>query len=181
MRRDVIALVLGLLAAGCTRDQWQRFPGPDDVIALFPWFANMHTGPAIQPYKMPLAPVEGTVPITGTQPDLQITPATIAAIDRLENPVLQTAESIERGRDRYEIYCQVCHGEEGAGDGPVADALAGIVPSILTDRARAYSDGYIYTLINRGRAVMPHYGDKIRGDDRWHVVNYVRVLQGAAR
>jgi mono/diheme cytochrome c family protein len=169
------------LAAGCTRDQWQRFPGPDDVIALFPWFSNMYTGPAIQPYKMPLAPVEGTVPITGVQPDLQITPATIAAIDRLENPVLQTAESIERGRDRYEIYCQVCHGDEGAGDGPVADALAGIVPSILTDRAMAYSDGYMYTLINRGRAVMPHYGDKIRGDDRWHVVNYVRVLQGAAR
>ncbi len=166
---------------GCTRDQWQRLPGPDDVINLFPWFTNMYKGPAVQPYKMPLAPVEGTVPITGVQSDLQITPATVDAINRLRNPVLRTAESIERGRDRYEIYCMVCHGAEGAGDGPVADALAGIVPSILTERAIDYTDGYLYTLINKGRAVMPHYGDKIRGDDRWHVVNYVRVLQGTAR
>lgn len=170
-----------MVVSGCTRDQWQRFPGPDDLIALVPWFANMYEHRSVQPYKMPLQPVEGTVPVTGAERKLALTPANLPAINRIANPIPQTAESIERGRDRFDIYCAVCHGEQGGGDGPVAPALLGIVPSLLTDQARGYSDGYIYTLMRDGRGAMPHYGDKVRGDDRWRVVSYVRVLQGTAR
>jgi len=53
--------------------------------------------------------------------------------------------------------------------------------SLLTDKAMAYSDGYLYSIIRYGRGVMPRYGDKIfRFDERWAVVNYVRKLQGRA-
>jgi mono/diheme cytochrome c family protein len=50
--------------------------------------------------------------------------------------------------------------------------------SLLTDKARAYSDGYLYGMIRYGRGVMPRYGDKVyRHEDRWAIVNYVRKLQ----
>jgi hypothetical protein len=51
--------------------------------------------------------------------------------------------------------------------------------SLLTDKAKGFSDGYIYSIIRYGRGVMPQYGDKIvRPHDRWAAVNYVRQLQG---
>jgi hypothetical protein len=49
---------------------------------------------------------------------------------------------------------------------------------VISERANAYSDGYLYAMIVQGRGLMRPYGDKVRGDDRWHIVNYLRVLQG---
>ena len=67
----------------------------------------------------------------------------------------------------------------GAGDGLVGRRLG--APSLLTDRARAFSDGYIYSILRYGRGVMPRYGDKIFNPRaRWEVVNYVRSLQSQA-
>jgi mono/diheme cytochrome c family protein len=96
--------------------------------------------------------------------------------------VQRTAASIERGRDRYDIYCGLCHGVEGRGDGPVAPALANAVRDLTEQRMRDQSDGWMYAVIVNGfGALMPEYGSKISVEDRWHIVNYVRVLQGAAR
>ena len=54
-------------------------------------------------------------------------------------------------------------------------------PSLLTARARAYPDGYIYSIIRYGRGVMPRYGDKVYLPfDRWAIVNHVRKLQAAS-
>ncbi len=55
------------------------------------------------------------------------------------------------------------------------------VPSLLTPIAQRHSDGMLYAIVRHGRGLMPAYGDRLRGEDRWHVVNYVRQLQGAAR
>ena len=181
MRRRLLLLVLGVAFFGCTRDMWQRSPGPDDVMALVPWFSNMRgPGLAIQPYKMLRLPPEGAVPIEGFEAPLEVVPANFAAIDALDNPAQRTAESLEIGRKYYAIFCQPCHGETGAGDGPV-NAKLFIAPSLLTDRAGELSDGMIYSIIRHGRGAMRPYGDGVRGMDRWHVVNYVRQLQGAAR
>jgi len=176
-----------MLPAACSRDAWQRMPGPDDAVALVPWFANMSTDLSVKPFKQaPRMPVEGTVPIGGADPvippvKLAPTPANILELGRTyPNPVASTAASIERGRDRYGIYCVPCHGENGLGDGPVSAVFPGI-PSVVSDRAQGYSDGYLYGLILQGRGLMPRYGDRVRGDDRWNVVNYLRVLQGTAR
>ena len=55
------------------------------------------------------------------------------------------------------------------------------VPSLLTDRARGYTDGYLYSIIRYGRGLMPKYGDKLPDQlDRWAIVNHVRVLQAGA-
>ncbi len=182
MRRKLAALALLTLLTGCTREQWHRLPGPDDLVAVIPWFAFMHSGFAIQPYKMPRQPVPGTVPITGVDIVPEAVPTNRAVLRRLPNPMQLTAASIERGEDRYQIYCLVCHGDTGRGDGPVAAALpVGLVRDLTELRMRAVSDGWLYAVVTHGfGALMPEYGSKIRGEDRWHVVNYLRVLQGAA-
>lgn len=175
-------MMLALLSNGCLSD-WHKapVPGADDLIALVPWFAVMHRGIAIQPYKMPLQPVEGTVPVSGADVVPLPIEAYRAALDRLRNPVPNTAASLERGRERYEIYCMVCHGVGGAGDGPVAQALAGTVRDLTEPGMRQISDGWMYSVITNSFGSMPEYKSKLSQQDRWNVVNYVRMLQGAAQ
>lgn len=184
MSRRPLAAALALVAmvAGCTREQWHRFPSPDDLVAAVPWFSVMHRGIAIQPYKMPLQPVDGAVPITGREVVPPAVPQDQMQLDRLVNPTQVTAESLERGRARYEIYCTVCHGAEGLGDGPVARSLANAVRNLTDDRVVRSSDGWVYGVITNGfGALMPAYGSRITSADRWHIVNYMRTLAGTAR
>lgn len=186
MKRNAILVVLAAAAVACSANDWpdrlRRVPGPDDAVAVVPWFSTMHYGLAVQPYKWPVPrpPVEGTVPVTGAEVPTPITRANLPMIDAMQNPVPQTARSLERGKLRYEVYCQPCHGAGGAGDGPVNEKLL-VTPSLLTDQAKRYTDGYIHAIVRHGRAIMPAYGDRVPGDERWDVVNYVRLLQGAGQ
>jgi mono/diheme cytochrome c family protein len=168
----VACLLLGLVACN-----------PDDVVHQVGWFTTMRHQRGYKPYARPIAPVDGTVPVTGWEPpvDPKVTP-------QLANPRSRTAESINRGRIVYETYCLVCHGAAGRGDGPVSSLGGGPFPAVrnLTDDvARGRSDGYLYGVLidatAMGRGLMPRYGDKIKGTDRWDVVNYVRTLQLQAR
>jgi mono/diheme cytochrome c family protein len=156
---------------------------PEDVVHRFGWFSTMVTQRSIKPYAMPRNPVEGTVPVTGPAPVLEVETA-----DRIANARTRTSASINRGKFVYETYCLVCHGEAGHGDGPISSEAGGPfagVRSLVTDTVGRRSDGYLYGVIvnaqGMGRGLMPRYGDKIRGTDRWDLVNYVRTLQGLAR
>ena len=174
MRKSIVAALALVLMAACD---------PDYVVHHVGWFATMRHQRSIKPYSMPRNPVEGTVPVTG---------APIAfdgeTADRITNPRTRTSASINRGKIVYETYCLICHGGGGKGDGPIsADAggpFAGIA-SLVSDDANRRTDGYLFGVIVNaqamGRALMPRYGDKIRGTDRWDLVNYVRTLQGLAR
>ena len=131
---------------------------------------------------MPLQPAPGAVPITGTEVVARAVPQTRALLDALENPMAVTSASIERGRDRFEIYCRPCHGSEGRGDGPIAPKLANAVRDLTSETVRRASDGWIYGVMTGGfGALMPEQGSKLRSEDRWNIVNYVRVLQGASQ
>lgn len=182
----MMLLAVLLAGVGCSANDWpdslRRVPGPDDAVSLVPWFSTMHTGLAVQPYKTPVPrlPVEGTVPVTGAEVPLLVTPANLPAINALTNPAERTSASLERGKARYEVFCQPCHGAGGAGDGLVNEKLL-VVPSILTDQAKRYTDGYLYAIVRHGRGIMPAYGDRVPGTERWDIVNYVRVLQGGAQ
>jgi mono/diheme cytochrome c family protein len=147
-------------------------------VGKFPWFSTMQRGLAIQPYGIPSrAPVSGTVPITGSEPELySYIPDHVPALARLRNPAARTAESLERGSELYQIYCYPCHGTTGQGDGPITAKFIP-PPSLTAQQARRLSDGQLHSLIRYGRGIMPPYGDKIRGLDRWHLVNHLRVLQ----
>ena len=84
------------------------------------------------------------------------------------------------GDTLYQNFCSVCHGPTGNADGTVSRQMG--APSLLTPRARAYADGYIYSIIRYGRGVMPRYGDKVVVPvDRWAIVSHVRKLKPGRR
>lgn len=172
------AAAIVLLTTGCDF-YYNDIPSVDEAMHLVPWFDAMVKQPAVYPYEradVPRNAVPGTVPITGSEGDWSAEFATgnTSTADKLVNP-LAGQDAPARGDTLFHTFCATCHGMAGAGDGPVGPQVA--APSLLTDRAKAYSDGYIYSIIRYGRGVMPRYGDKVRGTKRWEIVNYLRQLQ----
>ena len=88
-------------------------------------------------------------------------------------------ELLQRGRDRFQIYCLPCHGALGDGNG-ITRAYNMVVPSYHDDRLRAMAEGEIFNTITHGKNTMFSYADKLSPDERWAVVAYVRALQRAA-
>lgn len=179
--RQALAAIVLLGGTGCDF-YYNDIPSPDDLMHVIPWFDAMIKQPAVHPYQradIPRNTVPGTVPISGGEADWSVEwgAANTTTADRLVNPLAGMAATA-RGDTLYQTFCAVCHGLAGAGDGPVGPKVA--APSLLTDRARAWSDGYLYSIIRYGRGIMPRYGDKVRGPVRWEVVNYVRQLQAAS-
>jgi cytochrome c553 len=86
---------------------------------------------------------------------------------------------LERGRDRYQVYCAPCHGALGDGNGMTKRYGMGATPSYHDARLRTMPDGEIFNTITVGKNTMMPYADKISPEDRWAVVAYVRALQRA--
>lgn len=84
---------------------------------------------------------------------------------------------IERGEQRYNIYCQPCHDRLGNGDGMIVRRGYRHPPSYHIDRLRTVPNGYIYDVITNGFGAMPDYAAQIPPRDRWAIVAYVRALQ----
>lgn len=92
-------------------------------------------------------------------------------------PFPVTAATLERGRERYEIQCAVCHGTTGAGNGIATKyGLVGVA-SLHQQRLRDMTDGEIYNTIANGKNTMLGYGGVIQVPDRWAIVAYIRALQ----
>jgi mono/diheme cytochrome c family protein len=103
-----------------------------------------------------------------------------------QSPLPTTAALLQRGQQRFQIYCMPCHGMSGAGDGTVsrrADRLAEgtwTPPSDLaSETVRERPDGHLFNTITHGLRNMPAYGPQIPPEDRWAIVAYVRALQRA--
>ncbi len=92
-------------------------------------------------------------------------------------PFQVTAEIMERGQERFKIYCAPCHGQTGIGDGIVIKKGFLPPPNFGDPRLLAVSDGYLYRAISNGIRNMPSYGKQIPEADRWAIVAYVRALQ----
>ena len=91
-----------------------------------------------------------------------------------------TREFVERGQNRYQIYCSPCHGALGDGNGITKSYGMLTTPSYHDDRLRTMPEGEIFNTITHGKNTMMRYADKLVPDDRWAVVAYVRALQRAA-
>lgn len=99
-------------------------------------------------------------------------------------PMAVTPQLVHRGQERFNIYCSVCHGLTGAGDGLVAKRAEALqeplwVPpiSLYTDLVRTMPEGQIFETITNGVRTMPPYGSRISAEDRWAIILYVRSLQ----
>ena len=97
-----------------------------------------------------------------------------------KNPMLKTTEEkelIKRGANRYNIYCIVCHGPTGLGDGLVVERGFNQPPSFYDARLLDKEDGYYYNVITNGYGLMSQYAKELTPEDRWAVVAYIRWLQ----
>ena len=122
--------------------------------------------------------VAGTVPRSGrlvTDPIYAVTqtPTTEAT----EIPISITRDEIEQGRQQYNIYCAVCHGATGRGNGMIVQRGFPHPPSFYLDRLRNAPHGHFYNVISNGYGAMYSYGDRVAPADRWKIVAYIRALQ----
>ena len=96
---------------------------------------------------------------------------------RSSNPLPVTLNLLERGRERFAIYCLPCHGQSGDGRGAVVRGGFPAPPSYHTDRLRNAPDSHFYQVISQGYGLMYPYADRVTPQDRWAIVAYIRALQ----
>ncbi|HZM14688.1 MAG TPA: cytochrome c [Candidatus Krumholzibacteria bacterium] len=94
-----------------------------------------------------------------------------------ELPFALTPELLQRGRERYGIFCSVCHDGTGSGRGMVVRRGYKQPPSFHIERLQQQPAGYFFDVISRGFSTMPSYAASIPIADRWAIVAYLRALQ----
>lgn len=92
-------------------------------------------------------------------------------------PFAITRKDLLRGQERYNIYCSVCHGYVGDGDGMVVRRGFTKPPSFHTDHMREHPPGHFVQVITNGFGAMYSYSDRVNMDDRWRIAAYIRALQ----
>ena len=152
MRAASLALLFSSLAAGCD---------------------NMANQPKVNPYEVysnsphPLPPMSNP-------------PGTVARDDEPEPPPPPvTLALLERGRQRFDIDCSVCHGFAGFADGMVVRRGFPAPPSYHIDRLRKAPIQHFYDVITNGYGVMYSYAQRVSPEDRWAIIAYIRALQAA--
>jgi hypothetical protein len=96
-------------------------------------------------------------------------------VNTLPFPV--TREVLERGQERFNIFCSPCHGRVGNGQGMIVQRGFRQPPSFHIDRLREAPVGYFFDVITNGFGTMYSYADRIPPKDRWAIVAYIRALQ----
>jgi mono/diheme cytochrome c family protein len=96
-------------------------------------------------------------------------------VDSFPFPI--TKELIEHGRDRFMIYCVVCHDPAGTGRGPIVQRGYTPPPSYHIERLRAAPVGHFFDVITNGYGSMPDYKQQVPPRDRWAIIAYIRALQ----
>ena len=172
MRQHLIifyALALApLVAVGCKREDMHNQPRHEWQEAS-DFFAD---GMSARPQ------VEGTVARTQLMSDspLLVTRAADGSY-AAQYPFDITRGALERGRQRFDIYCSMCHGQTGYGDGMIVRRGFVPPPSFHTDRLRAAPPGYFVEVITHGFGAMYSYNDRVGPEDRWKIAAYVKTLQ----
>jgi mono/diheme cytochrome c family protein len=114
-----------------------------------------------------------------------------ASVYVVESPMPATMALMERGRERFAIYCIPCHGASGNGNGIVQQRAQKLIPldmvsnwvtptDVTTETVASQPDGQLFDSITNGIRNMPAYGPQITVEDRWAIVLFVRALQRAA-
>lgn len=174
----VLTTVVGLTgcARGCTssRPPIHLNPSMDDQPKVLAQTASpfFHDGSSMR------QPVPGTVPIGGLKEDVAFFTGKGADGQFVATNAVAVNEAVvERGRQRYVIYCQPCHDARGDGKGILYQR--GNVPtaSFHQDKILKYPDGQIFDVITNGFGLMSGYRWPIPPADRWAIIAYVRELE----
>jgi mono/diheme cytochrome c family protein len=150
----------------------------------------------------PRLPIAGTVPIgyEMPKPETIATPAAAAALPTRAHvafsagtdyydtgkmadhwgtgiPVEVTPQLMQRGRERFNITCAMCHGATAAGNGVTKQYGLATVVTLQDDRIRKMADGEIFNTITNGKNTMMPYGPNVTVADRWAIIAYLRALE----
>jgi mono/diheme cytochrome c family protein len=156
MRCRELALVLAAVSCGCHRDMMDQ-PRYEYLSPSSRW----SDGSAARPIP------EGSI--------ARDAPEAYAADGG--NPIAWTQSNLERGQERYQIYCSPCHGALGDGDGMIVQRGFQRPPSYHEQRLRDAPDAHLFQVISQGFGKMLEYGSDIEVSDRWRIAMYVRALQ----
>lgn len=186
--------VLGFRGEKTTNEPWELFP---DMVrqmkvraqAPLKFFADG---------RGPRLPINGTVPIGYEMPkpptnspavEAEVMPKAFsvgtdyADTGKMGNnwgtgiPIPVTPELIQRGQQRFNITCAMCHGATATGNGITKSYGLATVVSLQDDRIRKMADGEIFNTITNGKNTMLAYGPTIMVRDRWAIIAYLRALQ----
>ena len=166
MKPELLAAALALLTAGCDQamsDQPRR--GPLQASSLF------------ADGRSTRLPVPGTV----ARGQLRLDEHLFRGVSRAEFaatfPFDITPKVLERGRERFDIFCAPCHDRAGTGRGMIVERGYRVPPSLHLDRLKRLPPGSFFDVITHGVGAMPDYADQIPARDRWAIAAYVRALQ----
>jgi mono/diheme cytochrome c family protein len=186
--------VLGFRGEKTTNEPWEIFP---DMVRQMKVRAQAPLN-FFADGRGPRMPISGTVPIGYEMPKAETNEPPTAAesmphgfsvgtdyVDtgKMGNhwgtgiPVPVTPELLERGRQRFNITCAMCHGATAVGNGITKQYGLATVVTLQDDRIRKMADGEIFNTITNGKNTMMAYGPTIMVADRWAIIAYLRALQ----
>jgi mono/diheme cytochrome c family protein len=166
-KKGLAVVLLVLLAATACRQDMHDAPRYDPLEAsdLF------RSGAAAQPL------VAGTVARGHLNSDALLMTGLLDGEPSPVFPFAITAADLDRGEERFDIYCSPCHGRTGEGNGMVVQRGYRQAASYHVDRLRQMPVGYFVDVITNGFGAMPDYREQIAPADRWRIAAYVRALQ----
>ncbi len=156
--------VLGL--TGCRQDMHDQPKGQPMEASAF--FAD---GRVVRPL------VEGVVARGELQLDPHFSTGKVGGKHVETFPFAVDAAGLERGRERYGIFCAPCHDAAGLGEGMIVQRGMKRPPSLHIERLRDAPVGYYFDVITNGFGAMYDYADRIPLEDRWKIIAYVQALQ----
>jgi mono/diheme cytochrome c family protein len=121
--------------------------------------------------------VEGTVARGTLQDDEAFFTGKVSNVDVKELPIAVDEALLNRGQERFNIYCTPCHDKTGSGNGMVVQRGYRQPPSFHIDRLRQADAGHFFDVMTNGFGMMPDYKAQVDARDRWAIIAYIRALQ----
>jgi mono/diheme cytochrome c family protein len=159
-------LPLMLFSAGCRQDMHDA-PRYDPLEAS----ATVNGASSAQPL------VAGTVARGFLNEDEHLYTGKVAGQPATTFPFAITPADLDRGQERFNIYCAPCHGRTGEGNGMVVQRGYRQAATYHIDRLRKAPPGYFFDVMTNGFGAMPDYKAQVTVDDRWRIIAYIRALQ----
>ena len=161
-----VALLALLILAGCRQDMHDQ-----------PRFKPLAKSDFYADLRSARPPVEGTVARGQLHEDTYFYTGKMGENPGDYMPFPVTQEVLQRGRERFDIYCTPCHARAGDGNGMIVQRGFQHPPSYHTERLRKAPLGYFFEVMTEGFGAMPEYAEQIPPRDRWCIVAYIRALQ----
>ncbi len=188
----LVAFSMVALLASCTRDPQKpgRIFTPDMTYSQA--YETYTTNPNFDNGQTARVPAKGTISRGALPANSDNEAAHLSALHKtyfpntnegyleagvkLKNPLVLNDVALDKGKALYTVYCAVCHGDEGAGDGAIVKN--GKYPPVpaYTDRLPTVSEGQMYHSITWGKNLMGGYASQINAEERWQLVYYIQKL-----